>query len=191
MKHPCTLLILTLALGGSLVAQETPSATKSKPAPSGTTVTKRQMNTEVQPTTKQVGVTPGIIRAAQKKLNLSGYKAGTATGTMNLRTRRAIRAFQAHEKLSATGRLDENTLSHLNVGGTDTFGAAPSDVGRGGKAAGHDIAGGHPVAATKAMGKGIGHFGKKVGEGTKSIAVNSKDKVTGNEGSSKRPDAPR
>jgi hypothetical protein len=30
-----------------------------------------------------------------------------------------------------------------------------------------------------------------VGEGTKSIAVNSKDKVTGNEGSSKPPDAPR
>jgi len=66
MKHPCTLLILTLALGGSLVAQETPSATKSTPAPSGTTVTKRQINTEVQPTTKQVGVTPGIIRAARK-----------------------------------------------------------------------------------------------------------------------------
>src|SRR5689334_3419816 len=134
MKHPCTLLILALALGGSLAAQQTPSATKSKPAPSGTTVTKRQMNTEVQPITKQVGVSPGIIRAAQKKLNVSGYKAGTATGKLNFSTRHAIRAFQAHEKLTVTGRLDENTLSHLNVGGTDTFGAAPADIGRGGKA---------------------------------------------------------
>ena len=191
MKHPYALLMLTLALGASMVAQQTPVATKSKPAPSGTTVTKRQVNTEVQPTTKQVGITPDIIRTAQEKLNVSGYKAGNATGQMNLSTRRAIRAFQTHEKLNATGRLDENTLSHLNVGGTDTFGAAPSDIGRGGKAAGHDIAGGHPIAGAEAMGKGIGHFGKKVGEGTKSLAVSSKDKVTGNQGSGKAPDAPR
>ena len=191
MKHRYALLIFTLALGASMVAQKTPTTTKSKPTPSGTTVTKRQVNTEVQPTTKQVGITPDLIRAAQAKLNLSGYKAGNATGEMNPSTRRAIRAFQAHEKLTPTGRLDENTLSHLNIGGTDTFGAAPSDIGRGGKAAGHDIAGGHPVAATKAMGKGIGHFGKKVGEGTKSLAVTSKDKVSGDQGSSKAPDAPR
>jgi peptidoglycan hydrolase-like protein with peptidoglycan-binding domain len=191
MKHPYALLMFTLALGASMTAQQTPATTKSKPAPPGTTVTKRQVNTEVQPTTKQVGITPDIIRTAQRKLNVSGYKAGNATGKMNLSTRRAIRAFQAHEKLTNTGRLDENTLSHLNIGGTDTFGAAPSDIGRGGKAAGHDIAGGHPIAATEAMGKGIGHFGKKVGEGTKSLAVSSKDKVMGNQGSSKAPDAPR
>ena len=133
MKHPHALLMFTLALGASMVAQQTPVATMSKPAPSGTSVTKRQVNTEVQPTTKHVGITPAIIRAAQEKLNLSGYKAGNATGQMNLSTRRAIRAFQAREKLKPTGRLDENTLSHLNVGGTDTFGAAPSDIGRGGK----------------------------------------------------------
>src|SRR5437588_7901340 len=149
------------------------------------------MNTEVQSTTKQVGVTPDIVRAAQQKLNLSGYEAGNATGKMNPSTRRAIGAFQAHEKLTVTLRLDENTISHLNVGATDTFGAAPSDIGRGGKAAGHDIAGGHAIAATQAMGKGIGHFGKKVGEGAKSLAVTSKDKVTGNQGSGKAPDAPR
>jgi len=191
MKHPYALLMFTLALGASMIAQRTPVETTSTPAPSGTTVTKQQVNTEVQPTTKQVGITPDLIRAAQAKLNVSGYKAGNATGKMNPSTRSAIRAFQAKEGLTVTGRLDENTLSHLNVGGTDTFGAAPSDIGRGGKAAGHDIAGGHPIAATKAMGKGIGHFGKKVGEGTKSLAVTSKDKVSGNEGSSKAPDAPR
>jgi len=191
MKHPYALLMFTLALGASMVAQRTPVETTSTPAPSGTTVTKQQVNTEVQPTTKQVGITPDLIRAAQAKLNVSGYKAGNATGKMNPSTHSAIRAFQAKEGLTVTGTLDENTLSHLNVGGTDTFGAAPSDIGRGGKAAGHDIAGGHPVAATKAMGKGIGHFGKKVGEGTKSLAVTSKDKVSGDQGSSKPPDAPR
>ena len=146
MKYPYAFLMFTLALGASMVAQQTPDPA-AKPAPSGTTVTKRHVNTEVQPTTKQVGITPDIIRTAQQKLNLSGYKAGNATGQMNLSTRHAIRAFQAHEKLNVSGKLDENTLSHLNVGGTDTFGAAPSDIGRGGKDAGHDIAGGHPIAA--------------------------------------------
>jgi peptidoglycan hydrolase-like protein with peptidoglycan-binding domain len=189
--HPHTLLMLTLALGASLAAQQSPASSHSEQPPSGTRVTHQRVNTEVQPMTKQVGITPAIIRAAQAKLNLSGLKAGNATGQMNASTRRAIRAFQAKEKLNVTGRLDENTLSHLNIGGTDTFGAAPSDIGRGGKAAGHDIAGGHPIAATQAMGKGIGHFGKKVGEGTKSLAVTSKDKVTGNQGSDKTPDAPR
>ena len=191
MKNPYTLLMFTLALGASMAAQQTASPTNSGQAPSGTAVTNRQVNTEVQPITKQVGITPAIIRAAQAKLNLSGYKAGEATGQLNPSTRRAISAFQAKEKLNVTGKLDENTMSHLNVGGTNTFGAAPSDIGRGGKAAGHDIAGGHPIAATEAMGKGVGHFGKKVGEGTKSIAVTGKDKVTGNEGSDKPVDTPR
>ena len=97
---------------------------------------------------------------------------------MNPMTRSAIRHFQQSEKLPVTGRLDENTLSHLNVGAASTLGSAPADVGRGGKAAGHDIAQGNPVAATKAMGTGIGRFGKKVGESTKSVAVETKDKVT-------------
>ena len=57
MKHRYALLMFTLALGASMAAQQTPATTKSKPAPSGTTVTKWQVNTEVQPTTKQVGIT--------------------------------------------------------------------------------------------------------------------------------------
>jgi len=191
MKNPYTLLMFTFALGASMAAQQTASPTSSGQAPSGTVVTNQQMNTQVQPITKRVGVTPGIIRAAQAKLNLSGYKAGDATGQMNPSTRSAIRAYQAKQGLNVTGRLDENTISHLNVGGSDTFGAAPSDIGRGGKAAGHDIAGGHPIAATEAMGKGIGHFGKKVGEGTKSVAVTGKDKITGNTGSGTPADTPR
>ena len=83
-------------------------------------------------------------------------------------------------------KLDENTLSHLNVGGMDTYGAAPADVGRGAKAAGHNIAAGHPIAGAKAMGKGIGHSGKKVGEATKSVVVSGKDKVTGNDSNSQK-----
>ena len=57
--------------------------------------------------------------------------------------------------------------------------AGPADVGRGAKAAGHNVKEGHPIAATKAMGKGIGRFGKKIGQGTKAIVVGTKDKLVG------------
>ena len=60
-----------------------------------------------------------------------------------------------------------------------TFGAAPGELGRGGKAAGHNIKEGHPIAAAKSLGKGVGRFGKKVGKGTKSAVVGTTDKVAG------------
>ncbi len=56
---------------------------------------------------------------------------------------------------------------------------APSNIGHGAKAAGHDIKEGHPLAAAKAFGKGFGHAGKAVAEGTKSGVVGSKDKISG------------
>ena len=178
MKQLWKAFILVSALGTFVAAYQEP-VSQSQPHPSGTVVTKNSRNTEVQPVAKAVGITPDIIRTAQQKLNNKGYKAGPASGKMNAQTRRAIHNFQKNEKLTITGSLDENTLSHLNVGGSDTLGAAPADIGRGGKAAGHNIMGGHPIAATKAMGVGIGRSGKKVGEATKSLAVTGKDKVSG------------
>src|SRR5437764_2408644 len=178
MKQLWKAFILVSALGTFVAAYQEP-VSQSQPHPSGTVVNKNSRNTELQPVTKAVGITPDIIRTAQQKLNNKGYKAGPATGRMNAQTRHAIHNFQKDEKLTVTGRLNENTLSHLNVGGSDTLGAAPADIGRGGKAAGHDIMGGHPIAATKAMGVGIGRSGKKVGEATKSLAVTGKDKVSG------------
>ena len=178
MKQLWKTLILASVLGTFVSAYQEP-VSQSQPHPSGTVVTKNSRNTEVQPVKKAVGITPDMIRTAQQKLNNKGYKAGPATGKVNAQTRRAIHNFQKDEKLTVTGKLDENTLSHLNVGGSDTLGAAPADIGRGGKAAGHNLMNGHPIAATKAIGVGIGRSGKKVGEGTKSLAVSGKDKVSG------------
>ena len=170
----CALSLSTLGASPAFSQNSAPST-----HPTGTVVTKNHAdNNEVQPARKQVGLSSDLIRSAQEKLNEKGYKAGAPSGRMNPMTRSAIRHFQQSEKLPVTGRLDENTLSHLNVGAASTLGSSPADLGRGGKAAGHDIAQGHPVAATKAMGTGIGRFGKKVGESTKSVAVATKDKVT-------------
>jgi hypothetical protein len=52
MKHPQILAMLTLGLG-TLMSAQTATQGHAKSAPSGTTVTKRRVNTEVQPVTKQ------------------------------------------------------------------------------------------------------------------------------------------
>lgn len=150
-------------------------------APSGTVVDKQHADgsTEVQPDFKKIRVTPDVVEAAQNKLNADGYNAGTADGKLGAHTRAAIRKYQQDKSLTVNGQLDESTLSHLNVGGGKTIATAPSDIGRGAKAAGHDIKEGHPVAAAKAFGKGFGHAGKAVAEGTKSGVVGSKDKIAG------------
>ena len=150
-------------------------------APSGTVVDKKHADgsTEVQPAFKKIRVTPDVVEAAQNKLNADGYNAGTADGKLGPGTRSAIRKFQKDKNLTVNGQLDESTLSHLNVGGGKTMATAPSDIGHGAKAAGHDIKEGHPLAAAKAFGKGFGHAGKAVAEGTKSGVVGSKDKIAG------------
>jgi peptidoglycan hydrolase-like protein with peptidoglycan-binding domain len=147
---------------------------------------------EVQPVPAPVKITPDLIKAAQQKLDDKGYKAGQATGRMNASTRRALRSYQRDEKLKVTGQLNDSTLTHLNVGAGSTIASAPADIGRGGNAAGHDIKEGHPVAAAKALGKGVGRFGKKVGEGTKSAIVGTKDKVqNSNSDKDKNPEPPK
>jgi peptidoglycan hydrolase-like protein with peptidoglycan-binding domain len=153
---------LLLMLGTFAVAQDsTPSGTHPSPKEPGA----------VRPNRKSVGINADTVRAAQEKLAAGGYYSGTATGAMDAGTRSAIRKYQAAEGLTVNGRLDESTLSHLNIAAGSTMGAAPADMGRGAKAAGHNVKGGHPVEAGKAIGEGTGRSAKKVGEGTKSGAV--------------------
>jgi peptidoglycan hydrolase-like protein with peptidoglycan-binding domain len=168
------------------------SAQNKDQPPSGTVVDKQHPNgsTEVQPAFKSVQVSSDDIREAQQKLNEQGYNAGTPDGKIGPHTRAAIRKYQKDKNLSTTGTLDEGTLSHLNVAGGKTMANAPSDIGRGAKAAGHDIKEGHPVAAAKAVGKGVGHAGKAVAEGTKSGAMGSKDKIADKNGKSEQASQP-
>ena len=175
MKLHFAASLMALALCGTIGAQ-----TKPDQAPSGTVVDQQHgVNNEVQPAPEQVHLTPDVIRSAQQKLNDEGYKSGTIDGTMGPVTAGAVRKYQQDKGLKQTGALDETTLSHLNVGGGHVMATAPGDIGRGAKAAGHDIKEGHPIAAGKALGKGVGRAGKAVGEGTKSGVGEGAQKVTG------------
>jgi peptidoglycan hydrolase-like protein with peptidoglycan-binding domain len=170
MKWYSIAALLALALVGFVVAQD-------NTAPQGTNPTGKTGGTVVQPTPKAVPVTPALVRSAQQELDRRGYSPGPADGVLGPKTRAALRKFQADEKLPPTGRLDENTMAKLNVGGANTIGAAPADLGRGGKAAGHDVKEGQPVEGAKAIGKGTASFGKKVGKGTASVTKKGVEKV--------------
>ncbi|MGK7868750.1 peptidoglycan-binding domain-containing protein [Falsiroseomonas sp. E2-1-a20] len=60
-------------------------------------------------------------RQAQSALNSRGYDVGQVDGVMGPRTSRAVREFQQSNNLPATGRLDRETLSALNVSGEQSM----------------------------------------------------------------------
>jgi len=187
MKMRFTASLVVMALCGAMNAQ-----TKSDQPPSGTVIDKQHADSsEVQPAPKKIRITPDVVRAAQEKLGEDGYKPGTPDGKMGPMTRAAIRKYQEHEGLKTTATLDESTLSHLGVGAGKIAATAPGDIGRGAKAAAHDIKEGHPVAAGKAMGKGLGRAGKAIGEGTESGVKGAKHKVGGKKSDENKPQRPQ
>jgi hypothetical protein len=57
------------------------------------------------------------VRDAQQALRDKGYEVGPVDGISGPRTQAAVRDFQQKEGLAVTGRLDQKTLSALNVDG--------------------------------------------------------------------------
>lgn len=173
-------LLLTAALVLSFATVAYGQDQPANPAaghPEGTVVKHKETDTIVQPKNTPVKLNPTVVENAQRALAEKGYEPGPADGSVGPQTRAAITKFQADQNLAQTGRLDQKTLAALNVGGIQTLKAAPSDLGRGGKAIGHNAVGGHPVAAGKSAVQGGKNFGKKVGEGAESTAVKVKDKA--------------
>lgn len=182
MTRWCAAAVLILALSAWGAAQDQSSAAdrdaaSRAQAPSGTKVQKIERDTIVRPKAKPVALTPDVIRSVQKALNDRGYDAGAIDGYLGTQTRAAVRKFQANQNLTTTGDLDAATLAKLNVGSVQVLSTAPADVGRGGKAFGHDVKQGHPVAASKALGQGTATAGKNVGRGVKSAVVGGVDKL--------------
>ena len=56
---------------------------------------------------------PIDLRMAQTLLNKRGYKTGPVDGKMGPRTRQALRRFQMDHGLTATGKLDRDTMNAL------------------------------------------------------------------------------
>jgi Putative peptidoglycan binding domain len=176
-------LILTagLVLVASLAVaqQDTNNSQTTSSAPSGTAVTGQHQDKIVKPVEKKVKVDKKTVEAAQKALADRGYQTGPVDGVVGPKTRAATEKFQSDQGLTKSGKLDADTLAKLNVGGPETLSAAPGDVGRGGKAFGHNIKEGHPVEAGKALGEGTASGAKKVGKGTESLAKEGVEKVGG------------
>ncbi len=174
MKRSWAVLIIVGAFGAVALAQQ---AQPASPPPQGTQATRHQTTSIVKPMPKPVKVTPKVVRNAQTELQKRGYNPGAIDGVYGPQTRAAVLKFQADKALPQTGDLDLNTMEKLNVGGVEALKAAPSDVGRGGKAFGHNIREGHPAEAGKALGKGTVESGKKVAKGSESVAKKGAEKV--------------
>jgi peptidoglycan hydrolase-like protein with peptidoglycan-binding domain len=67
---------------------------------------------------------PDRVRAAQQALANAGYYRGTATGTLDDATRRALFEFQVDRRLRGTGNLDVATLQALGVSATEGLSGA-------------------------------------------------------------------
>ena len=119
------------------------------------------------------------IRTVQKSLNDKGYDAGPADGVLGLRTRAAIRQYQASEKLTVNGRLDVETAGKLGVGPESiggTFKGAGQEVGQGGQELGHEMQQGKPIAGGKEFGIGVGRAAQKVASGVKKAVTTDSDR---------------
>jgi len=56
-----------------------------------------------------------LVRSAQRQLKHDGYYQGDVDGVMGPSMRHAIRQYQQEQKLSATGRLDRETMRSLGI----------------------------------------------------------------------------
>jgi peptidoglycan hydrolase-like protein with peptidoglycan-binding domain len=69
------------------------------------------------PSSSPSGITPSMatIKAAQQKLQQTGFYKGDLDGMYGSETRAAIREYQKSSNLNVTGQLDQATLTQLGV----------------------------------------------------------------------------
>jgi peptidoglycan hydrolase-like protein with peptidoglycan-binding domain len=64
------------------------------------------------------------IRQVQTKLQQDGMYRGRVDGVWGPQTQTAVRQFQQQNNLNASGSLDQDTLSALNVGSNQNYGSS-------------------------------------------------------------------
>ncbi len=64
---------------------------------------------------KKAAVKKATIKKVQKRLNKIGYKCGTANGSMNKKTKSALKKFKKANGLKANSNIDKSTLKALRL----------------------------------------------------------------------------
>lgn len=72
-------------------------------------------SSDAQPMHSQQGVSSDTIRQVQQVLQDKGHNVGPIDGIYGPKTASALREFQRDQGLSATGRVDQQTLASLSV----------------------------------------------------------------------------
>jgi peptidoglycan hydrolase-like protein with peptidoglycan-binding domain len=134
------------------------------------------------------------VRNVQQALKDKGYDPGPVDGIYGPHTRDALRQYQEHEHLTASGRINSETMSSLGVQPTPTeefnkaattsrdYSRGGKDMVEGGKALGKDTAHGYVGAGAETFGKDVAHGAKDIGKGTvdaaKDVGKGVKDSIT-------------
>jgi hypothetical protein len=67
-----------------------------------------------------VGLSQSMVREVQMKLNQKGFDVGGPDGVMGPRTRDALMQFQRQQGLAASGEIDNETMTALDIGPSTT-----------------------------------------------------------------------
>jgi peptidoglycan hydrolase-like protein with peptidoglycan-binding domain len=162
------LMVAGSMLAGSAFAQTTaPSGAKDSPAgAAGKSDTMKSDSMKPDPAMKSgrgagmAGAKTEQVKAVQQALKDKGHDPGAIDGKMGPKTQSALREFQSKEGLTASGRLDAETMTKLGVeagaaaSGSTAPSASPSGTTGSGTSAGSPSSPG--TGATSGSGAGSG-----------------------------------
>lgn len=135
-KAGLTVIVLAGAVGlaaGPSWSQQTPgsrSGSSGITQPSGKMGSEKgRMGVESQKYSKET------IKKIQQALKRKGHEPGTIDGTVNAKTKQALREFQKENHLKVTGTLNQETAQKLGVSLNEDIGGSQSGKARGGMSA--------------------------------------------------------
>ena len=120
LKH-IVAAIAAISATGALAAGDPSHQRPSSQSSSGSSAAQSQASGQAQ--------SPEVVKQVQQQLNQKGYEVGAADGQAGPRTQAGVKKFQEKENLSATGRIDQQTLAALGINEQDAtggFGRSPA-----------------------------------------------------------------
>lgn len=119
---------------------------------------------------------PQMVRQLQQKLKQQGYDVGAIDGKWGPNTQKALRQWQQSQGMSASGNLDQQSLSALGIQGSDMNGSGAQGATAGRDSTGSDSQG------TMGNGAAASPNGSSTGAGGASGATGAGTGATGNTG---------